>query len=278
MNLSLNSRIPCSTSFVRLMATVVVFGLSAISLQAQIIFDTFDGTNGTWLSAHTPNTDLPGASYIQNADPTNIWGPAQIQSATAQLNTDRGVGISLASSGGYTKPANFTISADMNLGTVTGTANGRGVGLGFFNTVSNTAFHGNNNFLGLVLLPSGILNLISVDATTDAVVTLVQSLPYSGIWNAAVFHSLSYDVDTTTGNISNVVLDSTGYAFNSTSLFTNAATAYAGFIASSATPNGYGYIDNFSVVPEPSAVYFAAFALVLFAGISIRKRFLNRGV
>lgn len=276
MNLSLNPRIPCSTSVLRLMATVVVFGLSAFTLQAQIIFDTFDGTNGALVSAHTPNTDLPASSYIQNS--LNVsWHDAIIQNNTAQLNTDMGVGISISSSGGYTKPTNFTISADLNLGTVTGTANGRGVGLGFYDTVSNAAPHGIANFLGLALSPSGNLSLVSADGAQTTTVTSIQSFAYSGIWNAAISHSLSYDVDTTTGNISNVVLDSTSYAFNSTALFTNAKTANAGFVVSSAAA-GLGYVDNFAVVPEPSAVCFAGLALVLLVGISHRKRLLNRGV
>ena len=245
-----------------------IAGLFAAALavctgQAQILIsDTFTGANGTLISAHTPDTNLPGGSYIVNG---TGWGSGTIQNNTLSQNTDMGVGISLASSGSYTKPTNLTISADLNIGTLTGdVVHANGVGLGFYVMPNNAAFHGGSGFLGLILSPTGNLSFTSIDTSGSYIKTVIQTFTYSGTWDAAVNHSLSYSVNTTTGNFSNILLDSITYGFSSTALFTDTATTYAGLSVSSSTGSKYGYADNFQINPEPST-----FSLLVLGGLAL---------
>ena len=60
------------------------------------------------------------------------------------------------------------------------------------------------------------------------------------------FYTLQYDIDTTTGKLSNVKFDGKDIAGLESTKFTTAATAYAGVVQSGGQ-NGRGAMDNFQV-------------------------------
>jgi hypothetical protein len=162
--------------------------------------------------------------------------------------------VSIASAGSYAKPTTLTISGDLKYGTIIETDGNayRGVGLGYFSSAPNGpgAYH---PFSGLTLHSDGHLALV-VDGADSG-----EGADYTGTFDVAAYHPLSYNIDMTTGAISNIVLDGQSKSMTTTA-FTNARTAYAGFSVSSydvpADGMAYGCVDNFSLttVPEPSTI------------------------
>ena len=189
--------------------------------------------------------------------------------------------LSLASYGSYTKPTTLQISADISPGdTITDGTGLRGIGLGFFSQLNGNQWS-NNSFTGLLLDPSGNLNLVQCTNTSGFYATyLGAAVAYGGTFSPNSFYLLSYDVNTATGQISNIALQGStaNYsAFESPTLFTDPATSYAGLFTSSA---GYGSpvpgFDNFQVstgtVPEPSALALLGSGLIALLGYAWRKR------
>ena len=88
-------------------------------------------------------------------------------------------------------------------------------------------------------------------------------------------HTLSYDVNTATGSISNITLtgSTADYSGLTSSAFSDAATANVGFFAS-ADNNPGSLVDNFSLssVPEPSMIVLLATSLVGLLAYVWRKR------
>ena len=220
--------------------STVAAGIYVISTSGSIIVqDSFTGANGTSLIGRAPDViNLPGGTYIVSGS-TATWGVPQIQGNAAQVNSDIGALVSIASNGGYTKPTQFSISASLNPQSIYGSDTGfRGMGLGFFSGADPG--HGYVDCTGLALNPNGNLTLV-VSGNAGA------SNSYPGTWTENQWHTLSYTVNTGTGAISNVVLDGYSETFTTTG-FTTAATAYAGFYASDANGrNGLGLADNFTV-------------------------------
>ena len=141
-------------------------------------------------------------------------------------------------------------------------SDGRGLALGFYASVGSGQYS-QNHFTGLVLDGAGNLNLVQDPNDTGffgAGSTRGTAIPYGGTFDPMQFYTLSYTVDRSTGRILDISLSGSGadYSpFYSTTLFTPAATVYAGLYSSSSVGGAvYGAFDNFSVtaVPEPSTL------------------------
>ena len=227
-----------------------------------IVSDTFG--SGTYMNGRTPNTtDVPGTTWAANGSSNN--GPStgtwenNIVSGSARLGADVGDGISLT--GGIATVYNISDSFVVNSEN-TGLGATRGDALGFFSSVSqvrtSTTLHGYDAFTGLVVNNNGTVTLLS--SSSSGSYTSLASTTVSE-FTAAISHTLSYSVNTSTGTISNILLDGSSVALPtpSSNPFTVAATAYAGIFSSSNIGSGYGTFQNFVVstptaVPEPASL------------------------
>jgi hypothetical protein len=264
-------------------AVLAVFALTVVHASASpfIVQDSYTATTGTSLSTHTPDVNLPGGSYINGNSPFVI---GTIAANTATVGNDGAWGISLASSGTYVKPTRLSISADLNLGNMTGTTEPtpvvgttsfpRGIALSFFSN-ADTILNERRNPLGVVYNDKGNLLLVVPNypggfSQTLAVVSTYQPgnvpIPTSGT------HNLYYEINTASGAISNVAFD--GFAINfgvATTQFTDANTFYAGNYAGSGDGNNFGSLDNFTVnfLPEPASCGVIAIAAM---SLGLRRR------
>lgn len=234
-----------------------IFGILPTTVRASVIVsDTFFGAgNGSVLTGRTPEITLPGGGWLSTS------GQGPLKSTTTAGYGDPLPGafsdfndasaLSIASAGSYVKPTTLRISADIAPRNTTGAASGgRGVAVGFYSAVSGNTFS-QNRFTGLVLDAAGNLNLVqdpNAGGFFDPGSFLGTPVSFTGTWNANTLRRLTYDVDTTTGAISNISLEGSSSTYTySTSLFTNAATAYAGAYGSSSTSGPTSALDNFIV-------------------------------
>lgn len=246
------------------------------------IYDTFTGPNNTALIGRMPSPDdTPGSAYAGNGNVSLTGGPtggtpyeADIQGNVARVGSDAGLGLSL----GVTTPVQFTLTISFNISASTVTqANDprRGAGLGFFSSValgSSGSSHGFNNFTGLTVDRAGTIRLIIGGANSGIATTVAGFDP-------AVFHTLSYSVDTTVGagTIYNILLDGSAVSLTApTNTFTTARTALGGFYYSDLNAGVVASFDNFSVavVPEPCALI--GIGILLLAVFISRTRRLAR--
>lgn len=226
-----------------------------------IISDGFSGNNAQSTQGRIPDTtDLPGTTW---STASQAPGPGLPQSS---INTVTGVPapsadtgfndstfISIASTGGYTKPLqlNESISLRMN-GVAADTAALRGIGLGFFSSAPANFAESGVGFTGLLVQPNGTLRLIVGGAPTAASVA-----PFAG-FSTSTYYGLSFTVNTTTGSITSVLFNGNDNSATfsgavSAGAFTPAVTNLAGYYASSAQFTT-GSVDNFLVAtPEPGS-------------------------
>jgi hypothetical protein len=272
------------TPGLRALSRVAVLLCGAFVLQhhacAALIFDTFTGSDNTVLIGRLPApTDVPGNPYAGNGNVSLVGGPtggtpyeADIQTNVARVGSDAGVAVDL----GITTAAHFDLSISFNIGANTSTqANDprRGAALGFFSSVAlgtSGSSHGFNNFTGLVVDRTGSVRLIIGGTNSGTVINVAGFDP-------AVFHTLSYSVDTTPGigSISNIRLDGTSVSLSAAAdTFTIASAALAGFYNSDLDPTTVASFDNFSVavVPEPSTTAIVFGLLVLIGVSKFRKK------
>jgi len=258
-----------------LAATTLLIG-STTHASVVIVSDSFTGgADGASIVGRTPDVaNLPGNTWVKmgGRDVTALFTTtsAGFGDPTPGVagNHQNNAGILIASAGSYVKPPILTISADIApRSTVGPAADGRGIGLGFF-TQTGGQFS-QNYFTGLVLDASGNLNLVSDPNGTGffaSGATLGTPIAFDGTWDANQLRRLSFEVNTTTGAISNISLagSSATYAFTTT-LFTNAATTYAGAYTSSDSLSTFAAMDNFSVVgiPEPGAALLGSLGVLL---------------
>lgn len=253
------------------------------SAGAAFVYDTFTAANNTALIGRFPAPDdAPATAYAGNGNVSLAGGPtggspyeADIQGNVARVGSDAGLGLNL----GISTPAQFTLTISFNISssTVTQAENPhRGAGLGFFSSVSlgsSGSSHGFNNFTGLVVDRAGSVRLI-ISGVNSGIATTVAG------FDPAIFHTLSYSVDTTAGvgSISNILLDGSSVSLSAAvDTFTIARTVFAGFYNSDLDPAVVASFDNFSValVPEPST-FTAVFALLAAIGVGTLRRRIKR--
>lgn len=216
--------------------------------------DTFTGTSGTVLAGRAPDTtNLPTRTYTTTVQSSGQGtAPGLTGSGTAITGYNDTNYLSLASTGGYTKPTTITLSLSVEINTIAedNATQGRGIGLGFFTTTPATGTESNTGFTGLVVEPSGALTLEVNGARTGTAVAAPAN------FSTTTLYPLTYTVNTATGGITSVTYNGTSYNSSfSTTAFTSTATNLVGFYSSSATSaSNNGYVDNFSVtgVPEPA--------------------------
>jgi hypothetical protein len=259
------------------------FSNNAVVSNKTIIGDAFaghnGGDNGLAIDARGPDhANQPGAvTYVETG--FNNAFQADVQNGTVQLGANAGAGISIADAVGYTKPQSFSVQADLKTGNLSGAAGGnaRGVGLGFYDFSTDP---GNVevaiDFVGLVLAPDGSLYFYENQGGGQSF--SASPVAFGGTFDTNAFYTLSYEVDTSTGDISDISLegstaDYSSLATDAAGQFTDSATVMAAFTGSSAAGGTYGYVDNFTVtVPEPSTLILTALGLLGLLAWGRRRR------
>ena len=216
-----------------------------------IIEDTFTGGDGTQLESRSPDTaNLPLGAWGR----INTYWSSSIQGNAFQMGPDNGWTIPLDSAGGYARPGKMRISADIKVNNMdNGSGNGGGVGLGF-----NSKLGGGSN-------PHGSVTALRLDISGKLVFRRgeggalgdLASVPWSGpAFDPYQFYNVSYEVDTITGNISNIAV--TGGAGGSTADYSSLASAAAGYFTGNLVTYAYiwsnsgnggstAFLDNFKV-------------------------------
>lgn len=178
------------------------------------------------------SVNLPGATWVVGAGwnwgtpfVSAVWDPPGVPLNVAPLaEEDTAVGVSIASAGGYTKPALLRISASVSMG---GTKNNT-AGVGFWSAMpvrANGTPSSIDNFTGLIMNEvNGTLQVYSGGALNGSAVSV-------GTLAEGVTYTLVFDVDTATGAISGVTFDGSAVSGLASTAFTDAATAFAGVLS-----------------------------------------------
>lgn len=234
------------------LATLSLF-VSGTSIRAETIIysDTFTAPDATVLLGFTPETNngVAGSTYHES---NNFWTgnyPVGIFENRAQLGADNQANLPLASSGDFVQPELIGVSALMNMGTTAGpagpstTGEQRGVGLGFFAGTSNLATPA--DFRGLVITTDGRLILAQHAVAGSARAGFLAEIA-TGI-DTAIDHTVAFQINTTTGDISNISLDDVPQPDVETTIF-NSDINHVGFMVSSNSGGTLATFDNFTVI------------------------------
>lgn len=175
------------------------------------------------------------------------WLGGTIQNAAVLGEENTVVSLTLASTGGYTKPTSFSVTADIALD---GSLANSTAGLGFWSTQPTQADATSSltNFTGFTFDEAGSLKLYSAGVQQGSAVAL-------GPLSEFVFYNLSYTVDTTSGDVSGVVFNGNAISDFATTAFSNSATGFVGVMSANASRAGF---DNLLVtaIPEPATAVF----------------------
>ncbi len=247
-------------------ASLIAGSVWVPSARAQIFYaDSFSSANGAAAAGRTPDVTVASAfsgnSYAFAGDP--YYGSlSTIQDGVLKLGTDYGLALSFGNSANFSSlgATQFHLALDFNFGTLdtSGTTGGgapfafRGIGLGFYSAVVGAGGQNSfRNFYG-----------IDVDAAGNVKLNDNQDTPWAianvGALSTSATHTISYDVDTITGAISDIVLDGSAVALNfgsnANNLFTGSVINNVGFDANGNMWYDTGSVDNFQVsaVPEPA--------------------------
>lgn len=239
-----------------------------------IISDGFNIPNWTNVPivGRTPPTSTPASSFVKIGQPNYLGiqqNPNDVLFSKAGFQNYVGAAISIQSAGSYTKPATLAISGDLSpwYAGLSGTS---GVGLGFYSSsipLHNGTYTPNplTAFTGLRLMSTGDLVLFENGVAGTSIAFA------GGTFNGSAFTTLSYEINTGTGAISNVQLAGSTATYNySSTAFTDAATQYAGFF-NVGGQNSNGALDNFAVaevVPEPASLA----VIGMLGGAMLRRR------
>jgi hypothetical protein len=175
---------------------------------------------------------------VANGDGTVRFGPAP----------NAALALDIRSGGSFVKPSVMTISATFDSESITdtdpvlGPFGRRGVYVGFWGALPNAEDANSGVRAGVAVDPDdGTLRLVTTGAVGQlAIPTVVDTLAYTGgTWDPLAFHTLSYGIDTTTGDLSNVLFDSQPYDFVPTAIFDNTTTNFAGFGFSNNVAGGF---------------------------------------
>lgn len=208
-----------------------------------LIEDSFT-TNSVTVTGRTPQEYTIGGRVYQLVAANSAYANSA-GGGVANMGAQIGEAVSLASVGSYTKPAQFRIEAAFSEGTVgngSPASPGRGVYLGFWSSIPATG-DSYANMRGIFINPD-TGNLVLWNGASSYTANAVQTNIYNGIWIVgSQSHKLSYEINTTTGNITNCLLDGTAYTWNPTTIFSGANTAFAGFGVSATSGTQAGQID-----------------------------------
>lgn len=258
---------------------LAALALAAASANAAlVIHDTFEvGTpglgNGTF-NGRTPDTiNVAGNTYTEQQ---NNPGFGQFE-----LVAGAGVGSTQGASTGFNNAAHIqysnsglpnatiTISLDIQINSLSGSGV-RGVGVGFYDLSGTTLYPGtepssSTGFTGLVVNPGGTVTYVLNGAAQAESAT-------RSAYASNVYLGLSYTVDTTTGQITNVLYGGEDLSAGFSSITNFVATDTAGFYGSEGSaPTAFGYVDNFTLdvepIPEPSAA-----TLLGLGGLALLRR------
>lgn len=277
---------------------------------ANILFDEFNGLGCGAVEGRTPDTsNLPGGTwsddiwfgYLPEPSDNNSNGnpvPDMISGGSCHA------WVPISSFGGYTRPTVLTISADIELGTISAGDVVRGIMLGFCsgtptnhyglpNSLGGTTnpkgewyyagHEGSDNFAGIYIDPAGgdlylqQFNNSYLGKPGDAqagnppfddVTNITPILAFSsstnlGTFNANSWYHLSYQVNTTSGVITNVTLSNTqgtNTAAGSFQIYSNIWSSDANAVTLANAFNyaalqfctgggggSQGYVDNFGI-------------------------------
>jgi hypothetical protein len=243
-------------------ATVVQTSINSSTMAGQ----NLNGTTNALSTVPAGSTWVFGAGWNWSQPTISYPNPAPLANSINMNEEQVALGVSIAS---VARPA-MTISTTVYVGddqtNLTNT-----IGLGFWTTMiaREDAAHSylneggfNNTFVGLVVNEQNdTISLYANGALQGSAVNLGFDLVEN------LFVDFTYDVDTTTGDISNVSVAGNVIPDFSTSVFTTSATSVAGFLTGSGSR---GSFSNFtvSVVPEPATVGLASVA----AGAMLLRR------
>lgn len=249
---------------------LALFATSSGSFGATIFSDSFTATDGTAISGKTVEVSnrLGNETYAKH----NVSWIVDITGNRIRVGADSAASLAITTSGTFTQPTMMRLSATVNLGTLSGgtssanTGLQRGAGLGFYDTAGGSA--GATNWRGLFLGNDGRLILGQTGANSAGTGIGFVAEIATGL-TVGSDHTLSYQIDTTTGDISNIFLDSVLQADLTTTFF-NADVNRVGMTSSSAAGNTYSFFDDFKLesVPEPSSVAL----LGIFGGLALLRR------
>ncbi|MCI0658002.1 MAG: hypothetical protein L0170_13190, partial [Acidobacteria bacterium] len=225
-----------------------------------ILLDTFSGKNLDKLEGRTPDTvNALGCkwtevgirqfrAYIASPAAEDLYHEPMAGLSSGQYGTGA-IAVPIMTQGSWVKPKKFTISAEF-----LGWHGQPRPALGFYSALPDKTREepAEKNFTGLLLRAgsfggdNGTLVLYEDGKEGKAV-------KYTGVFDQNRLHRLSYDVDVTSGALSNVSLSgsTSDYSSFNTSAFTDAATAFAavGYVARP----GFGdrtFVHNFVIGSE----------------------------
>lgn len=238
-----------------------------------IISDSFATGFGSFPGT-TPATDLPGGTWQTAVGFPDDGGGRQ--GDHLQTHNGAGYGITLEDNGGYVKPVSFTISCDLNMGYVD--SGNPALGLGYFSALDPSGNQFNTTyFTGITLVDAS--GTTGTSSPYTATLNLYQNggvqSSITGITGLTLgtYYTLSYTVDTATGNVRDLMFNNTSYTgFDSISgVFTNSNTKYAGVAGFGAVWGAYQDFSVATAVPEPTSLALVCTGLAA-AGLLARRR------
>lgn len=250
----------------------------------EIVATSFAGLNGgangqniTHANATPDYANRPGSATWTETGMNGAFH-VDVQNGAAVLGPNAGAAISIASSGGYTKPTMLSLQGDVQVGTIVGTdyEYARGVGLGFYvaGGYEDTGLEVRSGFTGLVLSPQGALYRV-----LNGIADQANMIAYGGgTFDPAQFYTLSYNIDTTSGALWGIALEGSTADYSVlgiTAAFDDTHTAMVGVLGSSASGGTSGGVDNFvlaETVPEPGTLGMAGAAVLVLLGLRRRQR------
>jgi hypothetical protein len=213
-----------------------------------LVEDAFE-TNSGPVTGRTPELASVAGRVYQSSPQTTTYTHIVV-GGVARLTGNLGEAVDLRSYPGYSKPTYLNITATFDVGTLANNVPARparGFYLGFWSALIASGNESGTNMRGIFVNPeNGQLQLWNGSATPTS--APLQTLPYQGTWVGSTQpHTLSYTVNTTTGNISECVLDGATYQWNRITIFSDANTAYAGFGVAAGVAGQYANVQYFRV-------------------------------
>lgn len=246
-------------------APILAASLGSVSAQTIIGAGNFVSTgsnqplDGTSLGLSTNSPGglwVWGAGWSWAAPQVNATWLGGVQNAAYLAEENTVASLTLGSSGGYTKPVEFTITSSIIL---SGQMSNN-VGLLGFWSVQPTQSNGASsltNFTGFTFDETGTLRLYSGGTDTGLSASL-------GTVSEDVYYTLSYTVNTVTGGVSGITFGGNAVSGFSTTAFTDSATSYVGVASGGHSRVGFSELTVAAVVPEPGAT-----SMILLGGIGL---------